>query len=252
MNLRRFLSGVSSSFVVGTLGGISVGAIGTVTWLFYFGYLAQNYSYSEIGEDLIVAAIFHHLKIDKPTYLDIGAYDPIVQSNTYLLYRGGSRGVLVEPNSEMCSRLKRVRPGDTTLDVGIGITDAVEADYYTFAIPVLNTFDKEQAKGIYATYGDRAGPPRVTKKRLVNINKVIADHFGGKAPDFLSIDVEGLDYEILKSVAWDRYRPSVVCAEIDTGVTASGEKTTELMRSNGYSIWGRTPRNLIFVDDRRH
>src|SRR4051794_18414209 len=55
-------------------------------------------SFAQQGEDLVVDSLFGALKVAKPTYLDIGAYEPIRSNNTYLFYRQGGRGVLVEPN----------------------------------------------------------------------------------------------------------------------------------------------------------
>lgn len=79
-------------------------------------------SYAQAGEDLIVGGIFDYLNLPQPTYLDIGAYDPIKINNTYLFYTRGCRGVLVEPNPDLTVRLSTKRPRDTVLPVGIGVT----------------------------------------------------------------------------------------------------------------------------------
>ena len=47
---------------------------------------------------------------------------------------------------------------------------------------------------------------KVVKMPLLNINRVIAEHFGGGAPDFLSIDIEGLDFAVLKTLGYSRRR----------------------------------------------
>ena len=78
------------------------------------------------------------------TYLDIGANDPIMLNNTYLFYLRGCNGVLVEPNAALCERLRAVRPRDTTLTAGIGVTAAREADYFIMTNPALNTFSREE------------------------------------------------------------------------------------------------------------
>ena len=79
-------------------------------------------SFAQAGEDLAAHFTFGYLGISDVSYLDVGAYDPIRINNTYFFYLKGSRGVLVEPNVEMCKKLRAVRPGDTTLEAGIGIT----------------------------------------------------------------------------------------------------------------------------------
>src|SRR5687768_251174 len=59
-------------------------------------------SFAQSGEDLIANFICHYLQIPKITYLDVGAHDPVKINNTFFFYRRGFRGVLVEPNVEMC------------------------------------------------------------------------------------------------------------------------------------------------------
>src|SRR5687767_11994075 len=102
-------------------------------------------SFAQSGEDLIANFIFYYLRIPKITYLDVGAHDPVAFNNTYFFYRRGFRGVMVEPNVEMCKKLRAVRPQDTTLEAGIGVTAAREADYYLMTESSWNTFSKEEA-----------------------------------------------------------------------------------------------------------
>ena len=103
-------------------------------------------SFAQSGEDLIANFIFHYLQIPKIAYMDVGAHDPVAVNNTYFFYRSGFRGVLVEPNVEMCKQLRAVRPQDTTLEAGIGVTAAREADYYLMTESAWNTFSKEEAE----------------------------------------------------------------------------------------------------------
>ena len=49
--------------------------------------------YAQTGEDIVVAVIFDYIKHPKPTYLDVGAHDPVRLNNTFLFYLQGSRGV---------------------------------------------------------------------------------------------------------------------------------------------------------------
>ena len=99
-------------------------------------------SFSQQGEDIV---LFHTLrdllKIEQATYVDVGAADPALGSNTYLLYTAGSRGVLVEPNPMYVKRLQSARPLDQVVAAGIGVTAAAEGDYYEIkGDPTRNTF----------------------------------------------------------------------------------------------------------------
>src|SRR5262245_46395583 len=62
-------------------------------------------TYAQSGEDRIVYFILGYLGVQRRDYLDIGAWEPIVNNNTYLFYRLGYRGVLIEPNVTLCKKL---------------------------------------------------------------------------------------------------------------------------------------------------
>ena len=209
-------------------------------------------SFSQQGEDLLLYHLCHDLlKIESPTYLDVGAAYPVRGNNTYLLYYTGARGVLVEPNPALTAQLREVRPRDTVVEAGIGVTAQAEADYYEIIDnPMLNTFSAEQVATLEKERGAKV-VARVVKMPLININEVIATHLG-KAPDVLSTDVEGLDYDILKSLDLSRFRPGIICAEsalsLSTGATSP---VVRLLTSRGYRVTCATMYNVMCVDGRR-
>jgi FkbM family methyltransferase len=241
-------------FLVGAAGGVTAGlgltrAATAVLSPQTCGRLLHDgasLSYAQAGEDLVVAYLFRWLGVAAPSYLDVGAYEPIDYNNTYLFYRQGARGVLVEPNVALAPKLRRVRPRDTTFNVGVGVTDESAADYYVMEYPARNTFDKDVAELL-----QREGMKlvEVVKMPLVNINKVIAEHFGGAAPDLLSIDIEGMDYAVLKTLDFGRFRPKVVCTEtLIPGTSRHNPDTLALMAAQGYEVRGMTFPNTVFVD----
>jgi FkbM family methyltransferase len=207
-------------------------------------------SYSQSGEDVIVRLIFDYLQVKQPTYLDIGAWLPDAGNNTYLFYTAmRGRGVLVEPNVAMTPELRSVRPGDIVLNVGIGVTEQSEADFYCMTIDQWNTFDKEEAERRANAPGSKAKIEKIVKVPLVPINKVIEDHLGGKAPDFISIDVEGLDVAIMKTLDYQRFRPKVICAETLKALSFEMEpEMTEFLAQQGYVARAETFPNTIYVD----
>jgi FkbM family methyltransferase len=206
-------------------------------------------SYAQGGEDIAADLFFQCVGLSaNVTYLDVGAYDPVKINNTYFFYRKGSRGVLVEPNVVMCERLREVRPKDTTLAAGIGVTAVKEADYYIMTDPSWNTFSKEEAELQEKATGKSITIKKTIKMPLLNINDVMQEHFG-KAPTFLSIDAEGLHLAILQSIDYARFRPPLICVE--TLAVGGGKKIpgiAEFMTSQGYVAWGGSFVNTLFVD----
>jgi FkbM family methyltransferase len=207
-------------------------------------------SFSQAGEDLIVRFFFQFREIRKMTYLDVGANEPIQNNNTYYFYRKGYRGVLVEPNVSLCEKLRSVRPQDTTLAAGIGVTAAKEADYYIMTHHSWNTFSKEEADHQTEVTKGRISVKEVIKMPLLNINDVMSKHFG-EAPAFLSVDTEGLDLAILKSINYERFRPKIICAEtLVSSTTKTRPEIPEFMASQGYVARGGSFVNTIFVDSK--
>ena len=206
-------------------------------------------SFAEHGEDLVIEGIFEALDIRTQSYVDIGAWDPIISNNTYLFYCKGSRGVLIEPNPAFFAKLKSVRPNDTVLNIGIGVTDQKEADYYILpGAGELNTFSKEQADAWTKTVGHQV-IQKVTKMPLVNINEVLRGNMG-RGPDLLSVDTEGFDERILKSLDFERFRPKVICAEtLEPDTKKVLQSIVSFLESKDYSVRGSTFVNTVFLDN---
>jgi hypothetical protein len=158
--------------------------------------------------------------------------------------------VLVEPNVTMSEKLRTVRPGDTTLTAGIGVTAVREADYYVMTEPSWNTFSKAEADHSAAVSNGKIKVERVIKMPLLDVNDVMAEHFSG-APAFLSIDAEGWHLAILKSIDFRRFRPKVICVEtLVSGTNATIAEIGAFMTAQGYQDRGGSFVNTLFVDGR--
>lgn len=208
-----------------------------------------NPSFAQSGEDVIVKHLLDDMGIKHPSYLDIGAFLPIAFNNTCLFYGRGGRGVLVEPNIDLIPELEAERPGDTVLNVGIGLTDQRAADYYCMTLLQWNTFSPDEARKMVQDTGGQVRIERVVPMPLVPINRVIAAHFGGGAPDFLSIDVESLDLAILQTLDFSRFRPKVICTEtLVRSTDRMRTDITEFLTQQGYEKRAVTIANSIYVD----
>jgi FkbM family methyltransferase len=213
-------------------------------------------SYSDRGEDLIVAGIFDQIGITRPFYIDIGANDPIYRNNTYHFYRRGSRGVLVEPNPMLADKLARKRPGDICLAQGVGKPSDSPLTFYVFDNSALSTFSLEQARHV-----EKSSEYRVVselKVPIVGINEIF-EKYGGNGLHYISVDCEGLDLDILKSIHFDRFRPALFCVETTlpqpqgAGRNFMGAKIPEIldtMAAQGYWAIADSSINTIFVDSK--
>jgi FkbM family methyltransferase len=211
--------------------------------------------YSQFGEDLIINHLFNVRGIQQPTYLDIGANHPKFISNTYYFYQRGCRGVLIEPNPRLSKRLRAVRPADVVLEAGIGLAGESEADFYVFPDHAdgLSTFSKIEATH-WETVGMRGlgkiAVEAVIRVPMISVNEVIASHFRGRAPNFVSLDIEGFDLEALKSLDFENFAPDVICVETLTyDKSQNGYKRRDIIEftlTKDYVVYADTRVNTIF------
>ena len=205
--------------------------------------------YGQFGEDLVAwNALTQGRKEFCPRavrYLDIGANHPSRLSNTMFAYQRGGRGVLVEPNPSLAALLRKKRPGDVVLQAGISSTAADDLNFHVFDPHVLSTFSDESAIGYESAGYSKVGEIEVP---VFGINDVLRDHFSDGCPDFISIDVEGLDAEIVRATDWQSFPAAVVCVETwDFAAKQEIHGIGEHLRCNGYQELARLGPNSIFI-----
>jgi FkbM family methyltransferase len=174
-------------------------------------------SFSQDGEDLVIDRLLERPR--EGFYVDVGANDPVRFSNTARFYRRGWNGINVEPDPGRFAALRRARPRDVNLDVGIA-ADAGRMTFFRFVPDTLSTFSREEAERLMAQGANLAGTTTVPVQPL---RQLLAHHDAPSDFAFLSVDTEGLDLEVLESNDWDRFRPRVVCVET-TGHGEGGDR----------------------------
>ena len=207
-------------------------------------------SYAQEGEDIIVLRAFKHLKILKPTYLDIGAHHPTILSNTYLFYREGFRGVCVEPNPKLVTLFQKLRPRDTVLAVAVGTTHG------KVMLNMISDASLSTTSTVQAKYFSGLSKHTIENKIIVpqvTITEILQQYFT-LPPDFVSIDIEGMDFEVLKTFNLDTFRPPIFCIETLTYDEYGNQRKLEniiiYMNNNDYFLFADTYVNTIFIDQR--
>jgi FkbM family methyltransferase len=205
-------------------------------------------SYSQAGEDIILNFLFETMGIRNPTYIDIGANKPDFGSNTYKFYLNGCTGICIEPDYNLFNAFKKARPRDLTLNVAIGFNGQSKADFFVFNEPSLNTMSKEEA---YRR--DAIGEYKLTGVVTIEVEKLesIIEKYSDQIPTFISLDVEGIDFEILKHFNFSKYPvPIFIVETIDYSTNHIKIKNHELiafMINKGYFVYADTYVNTIFV-----
>jgi FkbM family methyltransferase len=167
--------------------------------------------YSQEGEDLVAARILGD--ITDGFYVDVGAHHPIRHSNTYLFYRRGWRGINIDATPDSMAEFQRLRPRDINLERLVAL-DPSPRQFYVFNEAELNTASSDLARQRPMENSEY----RVAKELHLTPCTLasLLDQFlpKGKIIDLMSVDVEGLDLEVLRSNDWDRYRPTLLLVEL--------------------------------------
>jgi FkbM family methyltransferase len=202
-------------------------------------------SYSQEGEDGILRRIFGGQRTG--FYVDIGAHHPKRYSNTYYFYLHGWRGINVEAAPGSMKLFRKHRPRDINVEAAVARGNQTLA-YYEFDEPTLNGFSKE-----ISSARNEHGPYKIVGERkiaVVTLAEVLDRHLPtGQTIDFLNIDVEGFDLEVLQSNDWTKYQPTIVLAEdLDLSDLRHLDKSpvASFMQQQGYEPYGKAVNTLIF------
>ena len=214
-------------------------------WPDYFGVR----SYSQLGEDLLVKAFLG----DKwrwdysGFYVDIGAHHPKYLSNTKKFYDVGWRGINVDASSDAIAKFNKQRKRDININVGIG-QEKGELEYYRLSESPMNTFSKTFADKMINENGVKL--LGVEKVPVMPLSELLDCYLPkGQHIDFMNIDCEGLDVEILKSNNWKVYQPEIILIEVHSdGKTWNipHSPTATFLRSVGYEHVGQSTITSLF------
>lgn len=167
-------------------------------------------SYSQEGEDMILRRLFEKQKTG--FYVDVGAHHPKRFSNTFFFYKKGWSGINIDAMPNSMSLFNKIRPRDINLEIPLS-DKKQKLKYYMFNEAALNCFSKEMAekrdgKDDYKIISEK-------EMETSTLEEILEKHLPyDQEIDFMSIDVEGLDLQVLKSNNWRRFRPKFVLVEI--------------------------------------
>jgi FkbM family methyltransferase len=219
-------------------------------WRGALGAEHARLSYSQYGEDMLLRAVFARYPLSyRGFYVDVGAHHPARFSNTRHFYDRQWIGICIDPLPHAARLFNSQRSRDIFLQVGVAETEG-ETTYYMFDEPALNTFSETISNAIVAKDSGRLTATQ--KVKTLPLRRILATHLPlGRVIDFLSVDVEGFDLQVLRSNDWARYRPRVVIIE-ETAVRTLSEtaqsETARFMKGEDYAAVARTPSALLFAD----
>ena len=208
--------------------------------------------YSQMGEDQFIQTLLCDRVSKGGFYLDIGCNHPIRFSNTFGLYCNGWTGICVDANLELVNEFKKVRKRDHVVHAAISDKEK-EVEFYFSKLDLASTMhvpflENEWVKENYELK---------EKKKMTTVTlDTLLDNFSRERQDLaldridlLSIDAEGHDFNVLKSINLQKYRPSLIVIEMhefDQGHLKENE-ICQYMKSCDYNLAGYHVMNGFFL-----
>jgi FkbM family methyltransferase len=185
-------------------------------------------SYSQLGEDIFLFQNFFNVRVDDAFIIEVGAYDGVTYSNTFFIeeYSGG-RSILVEPSPISFRKALVNRPQSACYQL------AISADYW-----VREFSGSSPVSGIISNmtsqYVERWGINKMNKYNVLTIPmNVLTDLECVKYIDFISIDVQGGEFDVLNTMDWT-IPIYCICVELEGQNKGNDERCRELLRDNGF------------------
>lgn len=200
-------------------------------------------SFSYHCEDLFVLFTFKALGIEKPSYIDIGAFSPYDGSNTAHMYRSGSRGINVEANPQLVAAFHTERPEDVTLNVACGMQAGTLPLYVVRDLPGLTTLSHEVADNVAKELSLEVDTIEVPVR---TVDSIIDEYCDGNYPDYLDCDIEGLDFDVLSTCHFSELSPKIICVEAGKG-KGSLENMSAMLDEKGFELYAVLSDDLIFL-----
>ncbi len=162
-------------------------------------------SHAQNFEDVILWRALKH--VERGTYVDVGAQDPVIDSVSLAFYQKAWRGVHVEPVAYYAEQLRKARPDERVIEAAIA---PAEGTVPFFEIPETGLSTVEDA---IARRHEAAGfGIRRIEVPSLPLSKVL-DAFAGQDVHWLKIDVEGAEEQVIGSWSPSSIRPWIVVVE---------------------------------------
>lgn len=210
----------------------------------------SHLSFAQDGEDLCLYSYINKNPNYKGFYVDIGALDPFRFSNTYIFYQHGWHGINIDGTPGSMSKFNKFRPNDLNIEAVVSDKSGEEINYFIFNDPALNCFDKIRIKEIEANTQYKLLKEKKLKTKT--INEILEQYLPkGQKIDFITIDVEGIDTKIIRSLNYEKYAPDYfIIEELDYKLkdfmTYKSSSIYQFLSQKGYIVIAKTKRSVLY------
>ena len=217
---------------------------------FFYNIYIRNYKFlkngSQFQEDKFILQNFPEKF--KGSYLDIGCFHPTRHNNTYSLYKKGWKGINIDMNPLSIELFKFCRSRDTNLNLAISNDNSEKTVYFLGDLNTQNTLDYNQLNYLKKHHNVKEEDILEKKIQTQNINSVL-EKFNLKNIDFMNLDVEGHEIEILSTINFSKININFLCVEMinhNEDSIEKGKKIHSYLTENQYKVVKKFDFNYIY------
>lgn len=203
-------------------------------------YSHENLSFALWGFDILIRDILIRGGYDicNMSYMEVGACHPILGSNSYNFYLSGARGILVEPNPDLQRELIKYRTDEVVME-GVA-SEKGTLLYHKFDNEFRNTFDEKEAEDALNKGFKSKG---IIELPVETLDNIIDKYNVNTENTFLSIQVMGLEDDILKSFDYKKYKFPLIALAVYS------DDIFKYDIFQDYHIIAQVPRHVVLVND---
>ncbi len=218
-------------------------------YIFYNIYL-RNRKFlkkgTQFGEDEYILNLFE--KNYKGKFLDVGCYHPTRHNNTFLMYNNGWSGINIDLNPLAIELFNFMRPRDININIAISDSEDEKKLFFIDELNTQNTLDENQLNFLKNHHNIKDHEIIEKKIRTKSLDKILDEHKFHNI-DFMNLDVEGHELNVLKTINFEKIKIKYLCIEMiehNKKSIENNEKIKTLLIQNNYKLIKNFSFNYIY------
>ena len=223
---------------------------------YFYNIYIRNYKFlingSQFGEEKFVLSFFD--KEYKGKFLDIGCFHPTRHNNTYKMYKNGWRGINIDLNPLTIDLFNFIRRKDININAAISNNEENKTLYFVDELNTQNTLEANHLSFLKNHHNLKEEEISHQEIKTKKLDKIL-DTYNFNDIDFMNIDVEGHELNILNSIDFNKYRINFICIEmIDHNDQAKliNEKLNIILEKNNYVLQKKIDFNFVYKKNIRY
>ena len=217
---------------------------------YFYNIYIRNYKFlnngSQFGEEKFVLGFFN--KEYKGKFVDIGCFHPTRHNNTFEMYKLGWKGINIDLNFLTIELFNYFRTKDININAAISDSEIVKKLYFVDELNTQNTLEKNHLTFLKNHHGVIENEISLREIKTKRLDRIL-DNYEFYDIDFMNIDVEGHELNILNSIDFTKYKIKFICIEMiehNDLAKLNNEKIIILMKKNNFFLEKKIDFNYIY------